>query len=155
MGGLGVGLRYRLLPEFALQADIELGFGTDYNGYDRQEGALLAHAIGTLNPRDVVRIFVLGGFGLSAARVTIAPANSAPLWPTYDQHYTYFGADLGAGVEVRVSPRTSIHAEVIGFIRERTDTEDDPRPEFVDPETGRATDTSGGGLLRVGAIFYW
>lgn len=155
MGGLGVGLRYRFTPNFAIQGDLELGFGTDYNGYDRLEAALLAHAIGTLNPRDPVQVYVLGGLGLSSARVTVAPANGAPLWPTYDEHYTYLGADLGAGIEVRVSRRTGVHAELIGFIRERTDTDRHSRPEFVDPETGRTTDTSGGGMLRLGAIFYW
>jgi opacity protein-like surface antigen len=155
MGGLGVGLRYRVLPEFAVGGDIELGFGSDYNGDDRQESALLLHAIGTVNPRSVVRLFFLGGFGLSTAHVTSSSGDSSPLWPSRDERYSYFGLDLGAGVEVGLSPRTAIHAELLGFVRDRTDDDRHSQPEFVDPETGRTTNSSGGGLLRLGATFYW
>jgi hypothetical protein len=155
MGGLGVGLRYKLLPDFALAGDIDFGFGTDYNGYDRQEAALFLHAIGILNPRSIVRLYLFGGFGLSSAHVTVGSADSSPLWPSYDERYTYFGVDLGAGVEVGLSPRTAIHADLLGFVRDRTDTDLHSRPEFVDPETGRTTNASGGGLLRIGALFYW
>lgn len=155
MGGLGVGLRYRLIPEFAVEADIELGFGTDYNGYDRQESALLLHAIGTVNPRSVVRLYFLGGFGLSTAHVTAGSEDSSPLWPSYDERYSYFGLDVGAGIEVGLSPRTAIHAELLGFVRDRTDDGRHSQPEFVDPDTGRTTNSSGGGLLRFGATFYW
>jgi hypothetical protein len=155
MGGLGVGLRYRLLPEFAVSGEVELGFGTDYNGYDRQEAALLVHAIGTVNPRSVVRVFFLGGFGLSSARVTVGDESSSPLWPSRDEHYGYFGLDLGAGVEVGLSPRTAIHGELIGFVRDRTDAGLNSAPEFVDSDSGRTTNSSGGGLLRFGAVFYW
>jgi hypothetical protein len=155
MGGLGVGLRYRLLPEFAIEGDVELGFGTDYNGDDRQESALLLHAIGTFNPRSVLRLYVLGGFGLSTAHVTTSSADSSPLWPSRDERYGYFGVDLGAGLEVGLSSRTAIHTEVIGFVRDRTDGGRHSQPEFVDPDTGRATNSSGGGLLRFGAVFYW
>lgn len=154
MGGLGVGLRYRFLPEFALEGDLELGFGADYNGYDRQEGALLLHAVGTLNPRSPVRLNLLAGFGLSAARVSVGSDDPSPLWPAHDENYSYFGMDLGASVEVSLSPRTAIHGDLLGFVRDRTDKHR-KTPEFVDPETGRATNASGGGLLRVGAIFYW
>lgn len=154
MGGLGLGLRYRFLPEFALEGDLELGFGSDYNGYDRQEGALLFHAVGTLNPRSLVRFNLLAGFGVSSARVNVDSEDSSPLWPAHDETYSYFGMDVGASVEVALSPRTAVHGDLLGFVRDRTDKRRDT-PEFVDPETGRATNSSGGGLLRVGAIFYW
>ena len=155
MGGLGVGLRYRLLPEFAIEGTLELGFGTDYNGYDRREAAGFLHALGTLNPRGRVRAYVFGGFGLSTAEVTSGTAENSPLWPRYDRHYSYFGADLGAGVEVGLSSRTAIKADLLGFLRDRTDRGRNSRPEFEDPETGRTTNASGGGLIRVGALFSW
>ena len=155
MGGLGVGLRYRLLPEFAVEGTLELGFGTDYNGYDRREAAGFLHAIGILNPRSPVRLYVFGGFGLSSAEVTQAAEDASPIWPSYERHYSYFGVDLGAGLEVSLSPRTAIHADILGFVRDRTDAGRHSAPEFVDPETGRTTNASGGGLVRVGALFYW
>jgi hypothetical protein len=155
MGGLGLGLRYRLLPEFAIEGSLELGFGTDYNGYDRREAAGFLHALGTLNPRGRVRAYVFGGFGLSTAEVTSGTADNSPLWPRYDRHYSYFGVDLGAGVEVGLSPRTAIKADLLGFIRDRTDRRRDSQPEFEDPETGRTTNASGGALIRVGALFSW
>jgi len=44
---------------------------------------------------------------------------------------------------------------VVGFIRGRTDDAARYDPEFVDPDTGRTTNTSGGGLFRGGITFYW
>lgn len=156
MGGVGVGLRYRLLPEFAIEGSLELGFGNDYNGYDRREAAGFLHAVGVLNPRGRVRAYLFGGFGLSSAQVASSnSADSLPPWTTSERHYTYFGVDLGAGVEVGLTPRTAIKADLLGFVRDRTDRGRHSRPEFVDPETGRTTNASGGGLIRVGALFSW
>jgi len=44
---------------------------------------------------------------------------------------------------------------LIGFLRWRTDRHAADNPEFVDPVTHQTTNTSGGGLLRLGATFYW
>jgi len=49
----------------------------------------------------------------------------------------------------------SIGAYLIGFLRWRSDRHASQNPEFIDPATGRTTNTSGGGLLRLGATFYW
>ena len=67
--------------------------------------------------------------------------------------YDYFGGHGGIGLEFRLSRRVALNIDALGFIRNRTD--DDPRPEFVDPETGRTTNTSGGGMFRGGISFYW
>jgi hypothetical protein len=157
MGGLGTGLRYRIYPEFALEGDLELGFGTDYNGFDRTEASLLFHAIGILNPRSIVRAYVFGGFGASTARVsgTSRNADIAPAWSKRHQDYGYFGFDIGAGAELRISPRVGVHVDLLGFVRDRTDADRGSAPEFTDPKTGRTTNSSGGGLLRVGAMFYF
>ncbi|MGC4094246.1 MAG: hypothetical protein QM756_41325 [Polyangiaceae bacterium] len=155
MGGLGFALRHFLTPGFALEGDFELGFGTDYSGYDRQESALLLHAIGILNPKSAVRAYLFGGVGFSAASVHIAPNSVTPVTPTYDARYSYVGLDAGAGVEVRLTKHASIHADLLGFLRNRMDNSEHSRPEFIDPKTGRSTNASGGGLLRVGTLFYW
>jgi hypothetical protein len=155
MGGLGVGLRRFFLPELALEANLEFGFGTDYNGYERQEASLLFHAVGVLNPRSVVRAYVFGGFGFSGANVAVRPTDVTPVTSSYDDHYSYVGVDLGAGVEIRVTRHAAIHADILGFVRDRTDDDNRSRPEFIDPKTGRTTNSSGGALLRVGTQFYW
>ena len=72
-----------------------------------------------------------------------------------DEHYSYFGSQLGIGVEGRITRHFAIGADLIGFLRWRTDRHAAQNPEFIDPVTGRTTNTSGGGLLRLGATFYW
>jgi hypothetical protein len=157
MGGLGLGLRHFFAPAFALDGNVEFGFGTDYNGFDRQETAFLLHAVGVLNPRSTVRAYILGGFGFSVAAVSGLPSsvNYAEYPSRYDNRYSYVGMDLGAGVEVRVTRHAAIHVDLLGFVRDRTDDGPNSRPEFMDVKTGRTTNTSGGALLRVGTQFYW
>lgn len=152
MGGFGFGLRYRPIPHFALDGSLELAYGTDYNGYERTEAALLANAVGFFNPRHRLQLYVLAGLGVSAADVS-RPVN--PWMRHGDRHYTYFGMQLGGGLEGRISRRTALRFDVVGFVRGRTDDDLRSDPEFVDPETQRVTNTSGGALLRGGAIFYW
>jgi hypothetical protein len=45
--------------------------------------------------------------------------------------------------------------DLLGFLRERQDRDAEEQPEFVDPVTHRTSNTSGGGLIRLGATFYW
>lgn len=148
-------LRYRFIPHFGVQGDAELAFGTDYNGLDRQEGSLLFNAVGILNPRSFARLYLLGGFGASWAHVSNDRDGTTPPSLIFDDHYSYFGLDLGAGVEIRLAPATALNIELLGFVRDRTDPDRDRRPEFTDPDTGRTTNASGGGLLRFGAMFYF
>jgi len=154
MGGLGFGLRFRPIPHFALDGTLELAFGNDYNGDERTETGFLANAVGFLNPRSSVQVFVLAGLGISAAEVTRDTRDELP-FTRIDEHYSYFGMQAGAGVEARLTRRAALRLDAIGFVRGRTDEDSRERPEFVDPDTGRATNTSGGALLRAGALFYW
>ena len=154
MGGLGFAFRYRPLPPLAFEAGIDLLTGTDYQGYSRGEAALLLNTLVFFNPHDVVQIYGLGGLGFSAANVTIAP-RSGETFQSHDEHYSYFGAQAGLGVEVRVSHSIALGGDVVGFVRGRTDDRSGNAPEFEDPNTHRVTNASGGGLVRVGATFYW
>jgi opacity protein-like surface antigen len=154
MGGLGFAFRYRPLPPLAFEAGVDLLTGTDYQGYSRGEAALLLNTIVFFNPHDVVQIYALGGLGFSVANVTIAP-RSNEMFPSRDEHYSYFGAQAGLGVEVRVSRSIALGGDIVGFVRGRTDDHAGNVPEFEDPNTHRVTNTSGGGLIRVGATFYW
>jgi hypothetical protein len=155
MGGIGFGFRYRPLPPVAFEAGLDLLTGTDYQGYSRSEVGLLLNTLVFFNPHDVAQFYLLGGLGFSGADVTIAPRNGEPNFKRHDESYSYFGGQLGLGLEVRVSRRIAISGDLLGFVRGRTDDRADTVPEFTDPNTHRATNTSGGGLLRIGATFYW
>lgn len=155
MAGLGFAFRYRPLPPLAFEAGVDLLTGTDYNGYSRSEAGLLLNTLVFFNPHDVVQIYGLGGINFSGATVTIAPRSGEAGFSRYDEHYSYFGGQLGVGMEVRVTRRIALSGDLVGFIRGRTDDNAGDRPEFTDPETHRTTNTSGGGLIRIGASFYW
>ena len=51
MGGLGMSLRYRPVPAFAIDAGIDLLGGTDYNGFERAELPLSLSGLLYVNPR--------------------------------------------------------------------------------------------------------
>ncbi len=153
MAGLGFAFRYRPLPPLAFEAGVDLLTGTDYNGYSRSEAGLLLNTLVFFNPHDVVQLYGLGGLNFSGATVTVAP-RSGEGFSRYDEHYSYFGGQLGVGLEVRVTRRIALSGDLVGFIRARTDDHTDV-PEFTDPDTHRTTNTSGGGLIRIGASFYW
>ncbi len=150
MGGLGFSFRYRPTRVVAFDAGLELVGGTDWNGYDRRENAFLANVMLFFNPRDVFQIYWFGGFGASGARVHIETAEES-----LNERYSYFGLQTGFGVEARISKKVAIGGDLLGFVRGRTDASEHTRPEFVDPETHRATNASGGGLIRAGVTFYW
>jgi hypothetical protein len=59
------------------------------------------------------------------------------------------------GVEGRVTRHFALGGDLMGFLRWRSDRHASRNPEFIDPVSGRTTNTSGGGLLRLGATFYW
>ncbi|HEX9618754.1 MAG TPA: outer membrane beta-barrel protein [Polyangiaceae bacterium] len=155
MGGIGASFRYRPIPYFAFDAALDFFGGRDFQGFERREAALLLSALVFFNPQHRVQATLLGGFGWSAASVDVEPRPGQAVFASYEADYRYFGAHLGPGVEVLISRSIGVNAEFIGFIRTRTDRGRRRLPEFVDPDTGRATNTSGGGLFRVGASFYF
>jgi opacity protein-like surface antigen len=151
MGGAGISFRYRPVPHFALDFGLDRLGGTDWSGNHREEGALLINAMVFFNPRSPVQVYMLGGFGFSGADVQIEDESG----DTIRRGYSYFGGQLGGGLEFRVSPLVSLNLDLVGFVRGRTDDRARYEPEFTDPETGRTTNSSGGGLLRGGITFYW
>ena len=155
MGGLGFGFRFRPLPALAFDADVEMLKGTDHHGYYRSEGAFLLNTLVFFNPRDVLQIYALAGLGFSGAHVTIEPHGGETSVNRYDEHYSYFGGQLGLGMEVRVSRKFAIAGDVLGFVRGRADDHWQELPEYVDRNTQRTSDDAGGGLLRIGVHFYW
>ncbi|HSO00593.1 MAG TPA: hypothetical protein VLS89_20015, partial [Candidatus Nanopelagicales bacterium] len=159
MGGVGLSLRYRPVPSFAIDFGVDAVGGIDYNGFKRSEIPISLSGMLFVNPRSRVQFYFMGGMHVSHARVertTIIPAATEGDIDTAvmsEVEYDYFGGHGGLGLEFRLSRRVALNLDAMAFIRERTD--DNPEPEFVDLETGRTTNTSGGGLFRGGLTFYW
>jgi hypothetical protein len=63
--------------------------------------------------------------------------------------------DAGVGLEFRLSRPLALDTDLVGFVRRRTDRAADESPEFVDPVTGRTSNSSAGGLARVGLAYSW
>jgi hypothetical protein len=157
MGGLGLSLRYRPIPHFAFDLGVDVLAGHDYNGFQRIEVPVGLNGLIYLNPRSRVQFYLMGGAHISRAEVkSDFPARQLSLsadGTEYDAKYTYFGGQGGGGLEFRLSKRFALHLDVLGFVRKRID--DGKVPEFIDYETGRTTNTSGGALIRGGVNFWW
>jgi len=163
MGGIGLSLRYRPVPAFAIDAGIDLVGGVDYNGFERAELPLSLSGILFVNPRSKVQFYFLGGMNITHATVksdTYSPLlshdssdNLSENDSGYQTEYSYFGGHGGAGLEFRLSRRIALNVDLLGFVRERTD--DGTQPEFIDARTGRTTNTSGGALFRGGLTVWW
>lgn len=154
MNGLGGALRFRPIPHIAIEAAPELAWGTDYNGFQRFEGALLVNGLFFANPHSAVQLYGVAGFGFGGASVDAGFLRDGRV-DARDHHYRYFGTQLGLGVEGRVTRNFALGLDLLGFLRWRTDRHADSNPEYFDAVTGRSTNSSGGGLLRLGATFYW
>jgi len=159
MSGLGFSFRYRPIGHFAFDVGVDLLGGTDWQGNRRGESALLLNAMVFFNPRSKLQVYTLGGIGFSGARVerpsTLTMSDGTQVERTTTENWSYFGGQLGLGLEWRVSRKVALDLDVLGFIRGRTDDQARLEPEFIDPDTHQATNTSGGGLGRLGITFYW
>jgi hypothetical protein len=154
MNGLGGALRFRPIPYIAIEGSLDVLWGTDYNGFQRLEQALMVSGLFYANPRSAVQLYGLIGFGFGSAFLDGGTfADGEPV--LRDETYSYSGGQVGIGVEGRVTRHFALGADLIGFVRWRNDRHAADNPEFVDPVSHRATNTSGGGLLRLGATYYW
>ncbi len=158
MGLIGLGLRFRPIPAFALEANVDVAGGTDYNGFRRMETMGTLNGLLYLNPKSRAQFYLLGGVGVSSARVSGDSSYlydntiSSGYYAYGDRRYTYLGGQGGAGIEIRLSRVVALNFDVRGFVRSRTDGRG--APEFVDA-SGRTTNTSGGALVNGGITFYF
>jgi hypothetical protein len=150
MGLVGLGLRFRPAPAFALEADLDFAGGRDYNGYRRKETSFGFNGLVFLNPRSRSQVYLLAGFGWQGA--TAVDDRSG--YDSTEYKYGYFGGQAGIGLEFRLSKVVALNFDFRGFVRGRIDDARRNNPEFVD-NNGRTTNTSGGGLLQGGLTFYW
>jgi hypothetical protein len=150
MALVGLGLRFRPAPAFAIEADLDFAGGRDYNGYRRKETAFGFNGLFFVNPRSKTQVYFLAGLGWSGATAVDDRAG----YDATEYKYGYFGGTAGVGLEFRLSKVVALNLDVRGFIRSRVDDNKRNNPEFVD-STGRTTNTSGGGLAQGGLTFYW
>lgn len=159
MGGIGFSYRYRPVGNFALDIGLDFIGGVDWHGNERRESALTFNGIIYFNPKDTVQVYTLAGLGFSGARVQVEREiqldDGGSISEIEEREYSYFGGQMGLGLEFKVGKKVALNVDVVGFIRGRTDDRAREEPEFTDPETGRTTNTSGGGLFRGGITFYW
>lgn len=151
MAMVGLGLRFRPVPAFALEADLDFAGGTDYNGFRRHEEGFAFNGLFFLNPRSRTQVYLLAGFGWQGATAT----DDRQGYDGTEYHYGYFGGQAGIGLEFRLSKVVALNFDFRGFIRSRIDDHKDEYAEFTDPSTGRQTNTSGGGIFQGGLTFYW
>jgi opacity protein-like surface antigen len=155
MGGAGAGLRFKPMRTFGIEADLDFVGGRDWQGENRTETAFTINGLLFLNPRSHAQVYLLGGFGWSGAHVRcdLSMATECP-GGQVDQHFGYFGAQVGVGLELRLTRSLAFNADLRGFMRGRTDNLAASQPEFTDAN-GRTTNTSGGGLLTGGMTLYF
>jgi opacity protein-like surface antigen len=151
MGGAGLGLRYKPNRHFGIETDLDLVGGTDYQNDARTETAFTINGLIFLNPRSRAQVYLLAGFGWSGAHVS---CNSSDCNGPIDRHYTYFGGQMGGGLELRLTRALALNADVRGFIRTRIDDRSQSEPEFTD-QYGRSSNTSGGALFTGGMSIYF
>jgi len=155
MAGLGLSLRYRPIPHFAIDLSGDFLGGHDSNGHERQEVPISASAMLYVNPRSLAQFYFFGGLNWSFARVQSEEIQPNFAEATQDD-YTYFGGHLGAGLEFRVARLIGINIDGLAFARTRTDDDGDGRyPEYIDYDTGETSNASTAGLLRAGVTFWW
>jgi hypothetical protein len=154
MGGAGAGLRFKPNRRFGIETDVDITGGTDYQGASRTETAFTINGLLFLNPRSRAQFYILAGFGWSGANVSGGSTNGSYGSGSGGGQYTYFGGQLGGGLELRLCRALALNADVRGFIRTRVDSAAQSQPEFVDAY-GRSTNTSGGALFTGGMTIYF
>lgn len=155
MVGLGLGLRYRPIPHFGIGLDADFRGGLDSMNYERREIPIALNAMVYPNPRDLVQFYAFGGVHVAYAQV-FSDRLEPHLEEGTSDEYSYFGGQLGLGLEFRVSQLVGINIDGYGFLRMRLDDDGDGLyPEMYDPRSRESSNTSGGGVLRGGLTFWW
>lgn len=150
MGGVGLGGRARPDPAVAVDLTLDSLTGIDYVGHRRDElGVNLATSV-FFNPHDPLQAFFTAGIGWSRANTSYDIGATK-----IDNTYHYFGMFAGLGVEWHVKSHFSLDLALLGLLRNRTDSDADSHPEYVDPNNKLATNSSGAGLVRLGLIYYF
>jgi Outer membrane protein beta-barrel domain len=148
MWGGGLGLRYRPVPVFALETDLDFVDGRDYQDFRRHETSTSINGLFFLNPRSRAQVYLLAGFGWSWATAV----DDLSGYDRASYNYDYFGGQGGIGIEFRAAKHFALNFDARGFIRTRVD--DNGGNEFTSA-SGQTTNTSAGALFTGGMTFYF
>ena len=150
MGMAGLALRFRPIPQAAIEGSLDFAAGRDYNGYRRNETAFTLNGLIFVNPKSITQFYFLGGFGWSGAHAT----DDRQGFDGAEYSYGYFGVQAGFGLEFRLSRAIALNVDLRGLLRGRIDDDRRKNPEFTSSD-GKTTNASGAGLLTGGLTFYW
>jgi Outer membrane protein beta-barrel domain len=153
MGGGGLGVRFKPMRRFGIEADADYYGGTDYSGNTRNEEAFTLNGLLFINPRSRAQAYLVAGLGFSTAHVSCDPSAGCA-GGAFDAQYGYFGGQTGAGFELRLGRTLALNADLRGFLRTRIDSGAQSQPEFVDA-FGHTSNTSAGALFTAGMTFYF
>jgi Outer membrane protein beta-barrel domain len=164
MAGLGAGLRYKPSRQFGIEGSLAIYGGADYYGRARAEAAAMVNGLVFLNPQSRTQFYLLGGLGLSAASISQGfdelyysggyNYNRGYRGRSTSSSFSYFGGQLGVGIEFRLGRHVALNFDVRAFVRTRTDARSQGDYEFVSP-SGQATNVSGGALSTAGLTIYF
>lgn len=146
MAGADFGPRFRPSPFIGVDLGIGMYGGQDYNLNGRVEFPLTLNVLFYFNPQSPVQVYALLGTGVSWAHVDGGGFGLG-------QDYTYWGGQVGLGLEFRVASWLGLNLDARGFLRTRVDG--GPTPEFTDSATGQTTNTSMGIYATLGASIYF
>ncbi|HWL84904.1 MAG TPA: outer membrane beta-barrel protein, partial [Polyangiaceae bacterium] len=155
MGGGGIALRYKPSPYVGIEGGVDFVGGHDYYNNRRGETDFNLSALIYANPHSHVQLYFPIGVDWSVAKINTEDGDRWTGNGLPDTTYHYFGGHAGIGIEFRVARHFALNLTLLGFVRGRTDSNADSNPEFVDPNTGRKTNTSGGGLVQGGMTIYF
>ncbi|NLE88956.1 MAG: hypothetical protein GX607_21450 [Myxococcales bacterium] len=147
MTGFGVGFRFIPVSFLTLEPGIDGFAGHDYYGRERTETTLSFNSIITLNPNDPIQVYGLVGVFTTTAEVK--GVDPGPLMRSNPGRYSYVGAQIGAGIELRVDPALGFHADILGYTRQRNEL-----PQYGESTADLRRD-GGGGMVRAGMSLYF
>lgn len=145
--GFGVGFRFIPVSFLTLEPGIDGFAGHDHVGRERTETTLSFNSILTLNPNDPIQIY--GLIGVFTTTAEVKGVDSGSLMRSGAGRYSYVGAQVGAGIELRLDPALGFHADIIGYSRQRNEL---PAPGETNADLRR---DGGGGLVRAGMSLYF
>jgi hypothetical protein len=154
-GGIGLGLRYHALPHLGFEVGADFLGGRDWAGRNTRTFSGNAGGLIYFNPRSRAQLYLSGGLLVdhtSASGSSGQEGFENGAIATSNIDFTHVGGYAGMGMELFATRRFAIHFDVRGVVRQNIS---DGAPEFTDPTTGRTTNTSGGLVSQVGAIFYF
>jgi hypothetical protein len=141
MAAAGLAVRHRFVRFAAIELATDGAAGTDYVGAERKE-LWIAPAVRLEASPFGISPFFAAGPALSFAWVDNGAGSRS---------FTYLAGAVSFGVAVPVSNAVRAELAWSSFFRARVPSSG--APEYVDPETGRTTNASGGALIRFGVAF--